>query len=399
MKLTQDQRLFKETLRDYLEREIAPEVDEMDQEPLSKEQALSYMRDLRELGIGYDPDTAEDYFGDLMYYAIGSEEIARVWPSLNVTLNMSFPALWANWASEQTQNAVGDKLDKGELIGCMAVSEPGSGSDTARPNTTARKEGDEYVLSGEKTWVSNAPIADVALVVAHDEEADMQDMFIVDQETSPFETRKLDKLGWKASPTGQIFLDDVRIPAENKLSTSITRMLQQGKDLYELPFADSMVELFLNEKPLNAIFSFMRVGMAFMAVGIGQAALDDALAYATDRETFDKPIGQHQLVQEQLYDIKCAVESSRHMAYHAVELLDDADPESRLYSSLAKGYACEQCVDATYDAMQVHGANGLSTDYPLERYYRDARTMTVPDGTTEIQKLIVGYEMTDMPAY
>jgi len=139
--------------------------------------------------------------------------------------------------------------------------------------------------------------------------------------------------------------------------------------------------------------------MAAMSVGICQAALDAALDYSQERETFGKPIAQHQLSQETLYDIKCATETSRQLTYRAAELVNEADPEARMMSSLAKGYATEKSVDATSDAIRVYGGNGLSKDYPLERYFRDARIMTIPDGTTEIQKLIVGYELTDMQAY
>jgi len=130
-----------------------------------------------------------------------------------------------------------------------------------------------------------------------------------------------------------------------------------------------------------------------------QAALEDAVEYATDRETFGEPIAAHQLVQEKLYRIKAAVEASRQLTFHAAEAVADGDEDARLLSSLAKGWVCEQSVSATKEALQVYGGNGLSTDYPLERYYRDAITMTIPDGTTEIQKLIVGYEMTGVGGY
>jgi alkylation response protein AidB-like acyl-CoA dehydrogenase len=238
------------------------------------------------------------------------------------------------------------------------------------------------------------------MIVAYDEENEAQDMFIVDQENSPFETRKLDKLGWQGSPTGQMFFDDVRVPEDNKLSKAIRNLILEHGDLAEaLPFPNEMVDLFLSHKPLNAIFSFMRTGMAAMAVGIQQAAYEDALEYTTDRETFGKPIAQHQMIQDRLYQMKANVETSRLLTHEAVSKLADADEESRMYSSLAKGYACDKSVETARHAVEIYGGNGLSTDYPLERYYRDAQTMTIPDGTEEIMKLIVGYELTDMAAY
>ncbi|WP_335999809.1 acyl-CoA dehydrogenase family protein [Halorientalis halophila] len=400
MEFDKTHEMFRDSLRDYLETEIAPDVQKLDKQEMTKEEAVGYLRDLRKLGIGFDKETAQDYFGDLSYYVIGSEEIARVWPSLNVMLNMSFPAMFANWASEETRDALGDKLEKGEAIGALGVTEPGSGSHSSKPNTVARKDGDEYVINGEKTWVSNAQICDLTMIVAWDEENDAQDMFIVDQENSPFDTRKLDKLGWKGSPTGQMFFDDVRVPEDNKLSNAIRNLILEHGDLAEaLPFPNEMVDLFLSHKPLNAIFSFMRTGMAAMAVGIQQAAYEDALEYTTDRETFGKPIAQHQLVQNRLYKMKANVETSRLLTHEAVEKLSNADEESRMYSSLAKGYACDKSVETARHGVELYGGNGLSTDYPLERYYRDAQTMTIPDGTEEIMKLIVGYEMTDLSAY
>jgi alkylation response protein AidB-like acyl-CoA dehydrogenase len=400
MEFGQEHEMFRDSLRDYLETEIEPDVDELDSKPLTKDEAVKHLRELRKLGIGFDPETAQDYFGDLRFYVIGSEEISRVWPSLNVTLNMSFPSMFANWASDATQDALGDRLERGEAIGALGVTEPGSGSHSSKPNTTARKDGDEWVINGEKTWVSNAQICDLAMIVAYDEENEAQDMFIVDQENSPFETRKLDKLGWQGSPTGQMFFDDVRVPEDNKLSKAIRNLILEHGDLAEaLPFPNEMVDLFLSHKPLNAIFSFMRTGMAAMAVGIQQAAYEDALEYTTDRETFGKPIAQHQMIQDRLYQMKANVETSRLLTHEAVSKLADADEESRMYSSLAKGYACDKSVETARHAVEIYGGNGLSTDYPLERYYRDAQTMTIPDGTEEIMKLIVGYELTDMAAY
>ncbi|WP_255149174.1 acyl-CoA dehydrogenase family protein [Halorarius halobius] len=391
MQLTDEQQMIQRSLREYLEDEIRPDLPEADEEPLTKAEAIAYQQELGELGIG--PGSPDEGFADPMTYTLASEELSRVWPSLNVTLSMSFPVQFAAYAGERTRDALGDKIDEGSCIGCMAVTEPEGGSDTANPNTTAEKDGDEYVINGEKTWVSNAPIADMALVVAHDVEADARDFFIVDKETGGFETRKLDKLGWNASPTGQMFFDDVRVPAENKLMTAVGNMVAEGNgDLADAP-------MFQTAKPLNAIFSYMRTGMAAMSVGIMQAAMDEALEYAKGREISGEAIAGKQLVQDLLYKIKRDLETSRLLTYHAADLVHRGDEEARLMSSLAKGHACERSVDAASNAMQVFGANGLSTDYPLERFYRDARTMTIPDGTTEIQKLIVGYELTDIPGY
>ncbi|MFQ3320649.1 MAG: alkylation response protein AidB-like acyl-CoA dehydrogenase [Natronomonas sp.] len=396
----EDDGQFRQELRAQLEEHIEPIVDEADREPLTREEFIEYTGVLRELGIGFEPGIAEQYFGNLERFAVVSEEVSKVWPSLNVALQMSFPSVFVNYAADETQDAMLSKLETGECIGCLAVTEPEGGSDTARPNTVAYKDGDEYVLEGEKTWVGNAPIADIALVVAHDDEADTQDMFLVDQENSPFETETMDKLGWKGVNNGHMYFDGVRIPEDNRLSNIVGNALMDGADMQEIvPFPEAVSQLFFEQKALNATFSFMRTGMSFMAVGIMQAAFDEALDYVHERETFGKPIGENQLVQEKLYDILRDLETSRHLARHALELLSRGDDRARLISSLAKGYTAERSVDATYNALQIHGGEGLKTQNRLERYYRDASVMTIPDGTTEIQKLIVGKELTGLSAY
>jgi alkylation response protein AidB-like acyl-CoA dehydrogenase len=390
--------MFRDSLRDFLQSEIAPELPEADREEMTKEEALEYLRKFGELGVGPASDGGlVDALNDPMLYVLMSEEISRVWVSLNVVLGMSFPVMFMPWTADQTREAYADRIESGEMIGALAVTEPDSGSDTKIPNTTAVRDGDEYVINGEKTWVSNAPICDMALVVAYDEEEEQRDFFIVDQETTSFETQSIHKLGWNAAPTGQMFFNDCRIPVENKLMNTVTRMMEESEDLSETPLSEDGI--FASEDPLNAIFAFMRTGMSAMSVGMCQAALDYGLEYAQERETFGKPIAQHQLIQDKLYEIKRLTETSRQLTYQAAEKLSEGDSDVRLYSSLAKGHSCEKCVDATSEAIQIYGANGLSTEYPVERFYRDARMMSIPDGTTEIQKLIVGYEMTDVQAY
>lgn len=400
MFLTDEQQAFRDELRTYLEAEVEPVVDEADSEPFTREEMLKYMKDLEDLGIGFSPDTVGDFFGDLRRFAIVSEEVSYHWPSLNVGLLMSFPSQFVRWASQETRDNQLSKLETGECIGSLAVSEPEGGSDTAQADTVAYKEGDEFVLEGGKTWVGNAPIADVSLVVAHDDENDMQDMFLVDREYSDYEADTLNKIGWKAVNNGRMYLDGVRVPEENKLSAMVGNAIRDGHDITDVvPFPESVAQLFFEQKALNATFSFMRTGMSFMSVGIMQAAFDGVLDYVEERETFGSPIAEHQLVQEMLYDIRVDLETSRQLSRRALEALERGDSDARLLSSMAKGYTAERAVDATSNAIQVMGGEGLKTENRLERYFRDARVMPIPDGTTEIQKLIVGKEMTGHSAY
>ncbi|WP_254821632.1 acyl-CoA dehydrogenase family protein [Haloglomus halophilum] len=394
MRLDESDRMFRDTLREFLEREVAPDLPEADHEPVSKEQAVTYQRDLGDLGVG--PGAGEDAsFEDPVTYAVTIEEIARVWPSLvmMITMGFPFPAALVPYAGDRTREALGDRSRAGELVGCLAVTEPAGGSDTTSPATTAERDGDEYVIDGEKTWVSNATIADVALVLATDVDTGARDFFLVDAETTSLESRELDKLGWKGSPTGQLFLDECRIPVENRLLNAVGRMASEGgTNVLENP-------IFRTQDPQNAMFAYMRTGMASMAVGIMQASFEATLDYATERTVGGGPIAGKQLVQDHLYEMKAGVETARLLTHHAATHVAEGHADARLLSSLAKGYACETVVDVASRAVQVHGANGLSTDYPVERYLRDARTTTIPDGTTEIQKLIVGSELTGHAAY
>jgi alkylation response protein AidB-like acyl-CoA dehydrogenase len=394
MELSQEHRLFRDSLREFLAKEVEPIVDERDRKgPLTKEEVLEFYAKFRKLGIGYDSESLSVYFEDPYYYGIASEEISRVWASLNVVLGMSFPVVFVNLASDQTKDAMMPRLEKNQLIGCLAATEPEAGSDTTKLKTTAELDGDEWVLNGTKTWISNATVADVALVVAVNKETGMQDMFLVDQVNSPFETSELHKLGWRAAPTGEIYLRNCRVPKDNALSIMIQKAIGRGTMAEAFPIARSVSKLYAHMSPLSAIFCLMRAGMALMATGISQAALDASIAYARQRKAFGKPIGKFQLIQDMLYKMAAITESSRLLGYKALYMIEKGDPKARYMSSLAKGYACEGCVKVTYNAIQIHGGLGLSDEYPLERYFRDARVMTIPDGTTEIQKLIVGREL------
>jgi alkylation response protein AidB-like acyl-CoA dehydrogenase len=341
------------------------------------------------LGVG--PGAGDDAeLADPVTYAVTVEEIARVWPSLVmiVTMGFPFPSMLVPYAGERTRDALADRARAGEVMGCLAVTEPAGGSDTTSTATTARRDGDEYVLDGEKTWVSNGTIADVALVLATDGETGSRDFFLVDRETASFESRELDKLGWRGSPTGQLFLENCHIPAEYKLGTVIGTLACEG--------ATEVVDnpKWTSQDPLKAMFSYERTGMAAMAVGIMQAAHEAAVEYATERTVAGDPIAANQLVQEFPSGMTENLETARLVTRHAASHLASGEGDARMLAPLAKGYATERAVDVTSDAIQIHGANGLSTGYPVERYVRNARTTTIPDGTTEIQTLVVGSELT-----
>lgn len=398
---TESQKLFQESMREFLEKEIAPLVDAQEKKgPMTRDEATGIMMRVRKMGIGFDLESLMEMGGDPVAIGIMAEEMFRVWPSAAGLVGLTFPAALVNIASEEMRERLLPKLMENELIGCYAITEPEAGSDNRAMRTTAVVDGDDYIVNGTKTWITNAPVADLCLLVANDESG--QRMFLlVEKERSPFETGDLHKLGWRAAPTGEIYFDNCRVPRENNVMAMVTSTLSgpRAKELLGDRFDPSrmsgsgFINMLGKMAPENIIFAFLRSGMALAAAGISQAALDASIKYARERTQFGRPIGRLQLVQEMLYNMKALTVTSRHLGYWAFNLALSGNPQARMASSLAKGYACDAAVKVTSEAVQLHGGMGLSDEYPLERYFRDARMLTIPDGTSEIQKLVVGREL------
>lgn len=402
--LTEDQEIFRNTLREFLKKEIAPIANDRDKQgPFTKAEAVDLLRKFKKVGIGWDPQSLNVMLQDFTLFGILSEEISRVWLSLDLFLTMNFTLSLLIVAPEKMRAKLLPRWEKGELINCNAITEPNAGSDNRAMRTTAVLDGDEYVINGQKTWVSNATIADICFLVANDEQGN-QIALLIDKDESPFETRELHKLGLNAAPTGEMFFENCHVPRENNVMDMIQRQLTGEGDKtlmegFDVPPDFGMMKLLGGMSPVSAIFCFSRSWMALAAVGVCQAALDASIQYAKEREQFGRPIGKTQLVQNMIYEMIALTETSRLLAYRALELVKRGSVESRLVSALAKGYASEAAVKVTSNAIQVHGAMGLSDELPLERYFRDARSWTIPDGTTEIQKLVVCNEALGMSAY
>jgi alkylation response protein AidB-like acyl-CoA dehydrogenase len=398
---TESQKMFRESIREFLEKEIAPLVDEQEKRgPMGREEALEVMRRFRKIGVGFDTESMSDMGSDPLAIGILAEESFRVWPAAAGLFGLSFPAALVNIASDDMRERLLPKLMRNELIGCYAITEPEAGSDNRAMRTSAVLDGDFYTVNGTKTWITNAPVADLCLLVANNEKGE-RIFLLVDKEESPFEVGDLHKLGWRAAPTGEVYFEDCKVPRENNVMHMVTALMSGprlkellGDDFDPSKMANSgFMKMFSSMAPENIIFAFLRSGMALAAAGISQAALDASISFARERTQFGKPIGRMQLIQEKLYNMQALTVTSRLLGYWAFQLAMNADPEARMASSLAKGYACDAAVQVTSDAIQVHGGIGLSDEYPLERYFRDARMLTIPDGTSEIQKLVVGREL------
>jgi len=380
--LTEEQTMLKSSVRSFLEKEIVPIVDEQEKKGvLDKETAVSLIRQLMPFGylVGFLP---EGYGGSVLDYKTNGilvEELARAWSSLAGTLFIAAAFWWLldEAGSPEQKERLLPRAANGDYIGCLAITEPNAGSDVASVETTAILDGNEYVINGTKTWISNGSIADAAFILATTDKSLGplgMSFFLVERETSPFTAREIHKLGLRSFPTAELSFDDCRIPKANQLDPGS------------------------GYKRTMAFFDVSRAMVGANSTGIAQAAIDASIKYAQDRTQFGRQLGSFQMIQEMLVDMIAETEAGRLLSFRALDLLDKGE-KSRWQASLAKAYATEAAVRTTSKAIQIHGAMGLSDEYPVERYFRDARTLTIPDGTTQMQKLIVGRDTLGIKAF
>jgi alkylation response protein AidB-like acyl-CoA dehydrogenase len=379
--LTEEQKMLKSNVRNFLEKEIAPVVDEYEKKgPLSKEAAVSFIRQLMPFGymIGFLPEKYGGSGLDQITHGILYEELSRVWSSLaGVFISEAFWWILTEAGSPEQKERLLPLAASGDYIGCLAITEPNAGSDAASLETTAILNGDNYVVNGTKTWISNGTIADGAFVLVTTDKslgALGMGLLLVENEKSPFSTRELHKLGMRSFPTGELSFDDCQVPKDN------------------------LLDMGTGYKRTMAFFDVSRAMVGVTSTGIAQASIDASIKYAQDRMQFGRPLGSFQMIQEMLVDMITETEAGRLLSYRALDLLDKGE-RCRGQSSMAKAYATEAAVRTTSKAIQIHGAMGVSDEYPVERYFRDARTLTIPDGTTQMQKLIVGRESIGIKAF
>ncbi|UCH32273.1 MAG: acyl-CoA/acyl-ACP dehydrogenase [Candidatus Bathyarchaeota archaeon] len=391
---TKEEIMFRDSVKAFLDKEYAPVANERDKKgPFTKDEAIDILKKFKKIGVAFDPESAKElYAEDPMLYGILSEEVGKVWVSLLPVIGMTgLPALFVPLASEETQNRLMPKLEKAELIGCFAETEPEAGCDTSDLKTTARLENDHYTINGAKTWISNATIADVAYVGAKDLSTGLETFFLIEKDISPFDTNELHKIGWNAAPTGEMFFEDCRVTKENEMNIMMGKAFSDPEIMKRLPMSEGMMRLFGQMSPFTALMTLPRCSMGLASLGIAQAAFEASVKYSKERVQFGKPLGKFQLIQEMLYQMNVLIETGRLLAYKAIDAISKGSGEARRLSSMAKIYGGEAAVKVTYNAVQIHGGLGLSDELPLERYYRDARMMTIPDGTSEMMKLITGY--------
>ena len=318
---------------------------------------------------------------DTVSYCLVMEELGRADSSVRGIVSVTNGLVGktiARWGTEEQQRELLPRLASGEALGCYALTEPGSGSDPASLVTRAQRDGGDWVLTGSKIFITLGTWASFALVFARTGGEGPRGItcFVVPTDAPGFSARKLDgKLGLRAQDTGELFLDGVRVPDASRLG-------DEGAGF----------------KVAMSALDAGRISLAAGCVGIGQGCLDACVAYAAERRQFDRPIAGFQLVQELIVDIGVETEAARLLAWRAAALAD-AGASYTVEASVAKYYASEMAVRAANAAVQVHGGYGYVDEFPVGRYLRDARVTTLYEGTSQIQKLLIGRALTGENAF
>ena len=374
--LTDEQREIRELVRQLARERIAPRAAEIDKSAEFPWDVVEVFRENDLFGVMYD----EEYGGigaSALMTLVTIEELSKVCATSGLIVAVQeLGSLGIKLAgnAEQKQRYL-PKLASGEWLAAYALTEPGSGSDSAAMRTTAVCDGDEYVLNGGKRFITNAGVASVYVVFAKtDPEAGHSGIsaFIVESEYPGFEVGRIEpKMGIKGSTTGEIFFNDCRVPAANLLG-------EEGEG-----FRIAM-----------RILDRSRSGVAAQALGIAQGATDYALEYARTRETMGRPIAQHQLIAGMLADMETKCEAARGLLYKVGAMIDadESDGLSKL-SAMAKLYCTDVAMEVTTDAVQVLGGYGYIQEYPVERMMRDAKITQIYEGTNQIQRLVIAREM------
>ena len=360
-------------VRDFVRNEVEPIAREYDDKDRFPDHLVDQMRELGLFGI----TIPEEYGGmglDYVTFAMVFEELSRGWMSVSGiigTHHIMAYVISAFGTDDQKQRFL-PRLASGELRGGLALTEPEAGSDVQAIQTSARRDGDEYVINGGKMFITNAANGNAFVVVAKtNTDADPPHRgisLLLVEKPNPGLTvgRKLDKLGYRGLDTGELVFQDCRVPVTNLVGDEEGRGFRQ----------------------LMSGLETGRINVAARAVGVATAALDAAVTYAKGRRAFGVPISQHQAIQTKIADMATKVRAARLLTYDAATKKDEGHRVD-LEAGMAKLFASEVCAEVTLEAMRIHGGYGYIKDFPVERYYRDAPLMIIGEGTNEIQKLVI----------
>jgi len=375
MELTPEQEMVRKTVRKFALEVVEPRAKEIDETCEFPWDTVKKMGEMGLMGICFPAE----YGGaglDTVSYAIAVEELSRVCGSTGITLaahvSLGCYPIYAFGTEEQKRRYL-VPLAKGEKIGAFGLTEPNAGSDAAGTETTAVRDGDGYVLNGTKIFITSAGVAEICIATALTERGKGTrgiSAFLVEKGTPGFSVgTKENKLGLRGSDTCEIVFEDCRIPRENLLGKE-----GQGFSIF-----------------MNALDGG-RISIGALALGIAQGALDASIKYSKERKQFGQPICEFQAVQWMLADMATEIAAARHLVYYAARQ-KDSGAKITMQSAMCKLFAAEAAMRATTKAIQIHGGYGYMKDYPVERYFRDAKLTEIGEGTSEIQRLIIAREL------
>jgi alkylation response protein AidB-like acyl-CoA dehydrogenase len=371
--LSEEQRLFRQTLREFADKEIVPVATEWERAGRYPAEIVGKLKDLGLFGL----NVPAEYGGlgaDRVSYALAFEEIARAWLGAAGLFGPHSVACWlvSRHGTDEQQARYLPGMATGEIRSGIALTEPGAGTDLQGIITTAAKDGDDYVVSGTKTWITNARVAGMLPVLVKTAKAERaphgMSVLLVDTDSAGFSVgRDLPKLGYKGPETCELVLDQVRVPARNLLGG------EEGHGLRQI---------------LNGL-EIGRINIAARAVGVAQAAYDAALGYARQRRAFGRPIADFQAIQLKLADMATEIQAARLLTYWAAAKSQASGGRVDMEAGMAKMYASEVAIKCALESMRVHGAYGYSAEFIVERLYRDAPLMAIGEGTNDIQRLVI----------
>src|SRR5580700_6298023 len=373
--LTDDQEQLRREIRDFAAREIAPNVLRWDEASEFPHDVVKQLGQMGLLGVIFPPEYGGAGLG-YTDYMLAIEELSAVDGSIGIIV-AAHNSLCTNHiflaGNEAQKKKYVSKLATGEHLGAWGLTEPGSGSDASAARTTAVRKGGQWVLNGNKTFITNGHYADVSVIIAVTDKSQGThglSAFIVEKGTPGFRPgKKENKLGLRASDTSELIFEDCAIPAENLL----------GKE--GAGFIDAM-----------RVLDGGRISIAALSLGMAQGAFEAALNYSKERRQFGKAIGEFQAIQWKLADMATEIDAARLLTMRAASM-KDAGMKTTLESSMAKLYASEVAVRCANEGVQIHGGYGFIKDYPAEKYYRDVKLCTIGEGTSEIQRLVIARQL------
>ena len=370
--LTQEETAIVETVRDFVDRDVKPVVQELDHTNTYPEKLIEQMKQLGIFGLAI-PEPWGEVQVSTTCYALVTEELARGWMSLAGAMggHTVVAKLILTYGTQEQKDRYLPKMATGELRATMALTEPGGGSDLQAMRTTATRTGEEYAVNGSKTWITNARTSGlIALMCKTDPTASPAhkgvSILLVEKGPGFSLSRDLPKLGYKGVESCQLSFDDFRVPTSTLLGE------QEGSG-----FAQMMRGLEIG-----------RLQVASRALGVGRAALEDSLRYAQERESFGQPIWKHQSIGNYLADMATKLQAARQLVLYAARRFD-AGERVDMEAGMAKLFASETAMQIAIDAIRIHGGYGYSTEFDVERYFRDAPLMIVGEGTNEIQRNVI----------